>query len=85
MSKLLSPRDLVFITLHEHPQWEHTPLEAGQTFTSTLILFDTRHTATLTQQEFDTHRAAFVLLGLDDPVKWEAWVRSRFFASRTGS
>lgn len=85
MSKLLSLRDLVFITLHEHPQWEHTPLEAGQTFVTTVRLFDTYHTAALTQQEFDTFRAAFVLLGLDDPVKWEAWVRSQFFASETSS
>ena len=81
MTAPLDREAIVFIVLREDERWRTTPVSPGDTIFASVEVFDVKKTISLTIEEFNTLRAKFVLMGLEDPAKWAAFISDRLFPS----
>lgn len=66
----LTRKNIAFIVLHDNPQWVHDHMDVAETFTAKLQIFGVQKEIVYAYEEFNTYRATYVLMQLDDPVRW---------------
>lgn len=77
----LTRKNIAFIVLHDNPHRVHQTLEPREAFTATIQLFGLKKEVTYAYEEFNTYRATYVLMQLDDPVRWSVWISELMFPS----
>lgn len=77
----LTRKNIAFITLHDNPRWVHEYADELSTFTAKIQVFGLEKTVVYQHEEFNVYRATYVLMQLDDPVKWSAWFSDLMFPS----
>jgi len=81
----LTRKNIAFIVLHDNPQWGHDHIDELYSLTAKIQIFGAEKTVVYEYEEFNTYRATYVLMQLDDPVKWSVWVSELMFPFRTGA
>jgi hypothetical protein len=77
----LTRKNIAFIVLHDNPQWVHIQIGPDEEFTAKIQIFGLEKTLVFKYGEFNTYRATYMLMRLDDPVRWSVWISELMFPS----
>lgn len=77
----LTRKNIALIVLHDNPYWVHSQIRPEEELTAKIQIFGLEKTVVYEYEEFNTYRATYVLMQLDDPVKWSVWVSELMFPS----